>query len=137
VLRNSCVQILFCIVVWHLSVTSVLHLTAAVECHSLLTAGCLSHGMPGTCCGLPSVLTDTLLHSLDASKKCLSSHKNKVTNFSRFLVFFYIFITGIPRVLEPKRHFAFKRDSKVCDGFIMNIDTTVQSLPFLTQHSTS
>jgi len=78
-----------------------LHPTAAVERHSLLTAGCPSHGMPGTCCGLPSVLTDNL-HSpdaLDASKKRPSPHKNKFTNFSRFLVFFYIFITGIPQVL--------------------------------------
>jgi len=93
---------------------------------SLLTAGCPSHGMPGASCGLPSVLTETLLQSLDlleASKKRLSSHNNKLTNFSRFLVFFCIFITGIPQVLEPNRHFAFKRDSEVCDGFVTNIDT--------------
>lgn len=93
---------------------------------SLLTAGCPSHGMPGTCCCLPSVLTETLLQSLDlldASKKRLFSHNNKLTKFSRFLVFFYIFITGILQVLEPNRHFAFKRDSEACDGFVTNIDT--------------
>lgn len=82
--------------------------------------------MPGTCCGLPPVLTDILLRSLDVldtSKKRLSSYKSQLTNFSRFLVFFYIFITGIPQVLEQNRHFAFKRHSEVCDAFVTNIDT--------------
>ena len=77
--------------------------------------------MLGACCGLPSLLTNTLLQSLDvldASKKRLSSRKNKLTNFSRFLVLFYIFVTGIPQVLEQNRHFAFKRDSEVGDGFL-------------------
>lgn len=92
----------------------------------MLTADCPSHGMLGACCGLLSLLTDTLLQSLDvldASKKHLSSHRNELTNFSRILVLFYIFDTGIPQVLEQNRHFAFKRDSEVGDGLIMDINT--------------